>query len=310
MSKIVGIVGGKGNTVPSPKKQDSVSKRWCFTHHITDIKSEDALIKKLVGVFKSLTSYFIFSIEIGSETKKRHIQGYVEWKTPRRLTACKVIIDNTTHWEKSKGNKDDNITYCSKEPIKGPFTYENSHRYTAEELGLITEDMLFDWQKDIINIVNKKPEKRKIYWFWSEKGEIGKTEFVKYLIYHYGAEFIQGKKADIMCAICGKDGKKEIKKTYILGFSRTVEDYISYDAIETIKDGLLFSSKYESGSMIIPVPHVFIFCNFPPNEETMSKDRWVIKQLDNAVKSTDENWIETIATRETKPVDKFSLLLN
>lgn len=289
MTEIVGIVGEKGNTVPSPKKQDSVSKRWCFTHHIIDIESEEALIKKLVGLFRDIAQYFIFSIEIGSETKKRHLQGYVEWKKPKRLSACKLTIDNTTHWEKSKGSREDNIQYCSKDPIKGPFTNENAHRYTALELGLITDDMLYGWQKKIVSIVEKAPEKRKIYWFWSKEGEIGKTEFIKYLVYHYKAEFIQGKKADIMCAICGKDGKKEIRKTYILGFSRTVEDYISYDAIETIKDGLLFSSKYESGSMLIPVPHVFIFCNFPPDTKTMSKDRWVIEQLDGLETESDED---------------------
>lgn len=274
--------GMKGNTKPSSQKQGSASKRWCFTHHIKDEKSEDELISKIVGTFKSITKYYIFSIEIGSKTQPRHIQGYIELEKDGRLTGVKKLIDNTTHWEKSEGNREHNNNYISKDPIKGPFVWDKSKapEFTAEELDLIKEEQLYDWQKDIIKTISGKSNDRIIHWFWSEKGEIGKTEFTKYLVYHYGAQFVQGKKSDIMCAVTGPDGKKKISNIYIFGFSRSVEDYVSYDAIETLKDGMIFSGKYESGSRLIPKPHILVFCNFEPDYEAMSKDRWKVTKLD------------------------------
>jgi len=286
MTKIVGIVGkGKGNTGDLPQKQASASKKYCFTHNFEieeNKKVEEDLINKLVGNLSKITNYYIFSLEIGTTNKRRHLQGYCEFKDPVRITGIKNVIENTTNWRKAKGSRQENNTYISKEPIKGPFIYDinTAPLYTAEELGLITTEMLYDWQLDIVDMIKKKPEKRKIYWYWSREGEIGKTEFIKYLMFHYEAKFCQGGKKDIMCNILGKDGKTKARPIYIFGYPRTCEDKISYDALESVKDGLLFSAKYESSDCIIPVPHILVFANFPPDEETMSKDRWIIKNLD------------------------------
>jgi len=296
MSDLVGIVGLKGNTKPStPKKQDSTAKRWCFTHNFEieeDEKKETATIDKIVGLFRRISTYYIFSIEKGEKNSRRHIQGYVELKEAMRLTGVKKLVDETTHWEKSKSGRTNNLVYISKDPIKGPFEWDSKtcKKYTAEELDLITDDMLFDWQKDIINnIISKKAEKRKIYWFWSKEGEVGKTEFIKYLMYHYNAKFCQGAKKDIMTNILGKDGQTPARQIYIFGYPRTNEDFVSYDALECVKDGLLFSSKYESSDAIIPIPHVLVFANFEPDRETMSKDRWIVKNIDKIPPVVEEN---------------------
>lgn len=271
---------GAGNTNTAPNKQPSPAIRWCFTHWSKDLKSEEDTIVKIVPLFKKICKYYNFSIEVG-ETNKRHLQGYLELKSKQRLSFLKKVIDETTHWEKARGTREENDIYVEKQPIKN-FKYDDEGRqYTAEELGLITEDMLFHWQKAIIEIISKLPEKRKIYWYWSKEGNVGKTEFIKYLMYHYKAKFLQGKKTDIMCNIMGKDGKRPITNLYIFGYPRTCEDYVSYDALESVKDGLLFSSKYESNDMIIPVPHILVFANFKPDMKKLSKDRWIIREIES-----------------------------
>lgn len=272
-------------TLVSSTNVKSQAIKWCFTHHNCPIESEDDLIyKKLIPLFNKIAKFYIFSVEIGSLTKKRHIQGYIEFKCKKRLSECKKIIDDTTHWEKSKGSKDQNIIYVSKDPIKGPFSFDDGKKlkYSAEELDLITEEMLYDWQKGIIEMIGKKAAKRVIYWYWSKEGSIGKTEFVKYLMFHYKAKFCQGAKKDIMCSILGKDGTNDARPIYIFGYPRTVEDKVSYDGLESVKDGLLFSSKYESGDALIPIPHVLVFANFPPKRAALSADRWVVECLDYA----------------------------
>ena len=56
---------------------------------------------------------------------------------------------------------------------------------------------------------------------------------------------------------------------------------MSYSAIESLKDGLLFSGKYEGGVKLFPPPHVVIFANFLPDMTKLSIDRWDIHTLLN-----------------------------
>jgi hypothetical protein len=49
--------------------------------------------------------------------------------------------------------------------------------------------------------------------------------------------------------------------------------------MENVKDGLFFSTKYESGMVRYNPPHVIVFANVPPDVTKMSADRWVIKEI-------------------------------
>jgi len=48
-----------------------------------------------------------------------------------------------------------------------------------------------------------------------------------------------------------------------------------------LKDGVVFSGKYEGGARLFPPPHVIIFANFLPDFTKLSADRWVIRTLLN-----------------------------
>ena len=55
---------------------------------------------------------------------------------------------------------------------------------------------------------------------------------------------------------------------------------ISYSALESIKNGLIVNTKYETGSKLFNSPHIIVFSNMQPDVTAMSGDRWVIKCLD------------------------------
>jgi len=65
----------------------------------------------------------------------------------------------------------------------------------------------------------------------------------------------------------------------VFDFTRSVEGFVSYSTIEELKDGVLYSNKYESGMKLIRIPHMFIFSNFSPDEERFSEDRLEIITL-------------------------------
>ena len=54
---------------------------------------------------------------------------------------------------------------------------------------------------------------------------------------------------------------------------------MSYDAIESIKSGIIFNSKYETGQKMINPPHIIVFSNFLPDVSKLSEDRWNIKLI-------------------------------
>lgn len=275
--------GEKGNTEPSPKKQVSASKKYCFTHNfeiIENKKVEEALINKLVGTLKLISNFYIFSLEIGTENKRRHLQGYIEFKDPVRITGIKNVVENTTNWRKADGSRQQNITYISKDPIKGPYTYDvkNVPKYTAEQLRIQPADKLYKWQVKALEMARGDIDDRCIFWFWSAKPKVGKTQTLKHLMYYDNFDFVDGDKSNIMCAIVGDDGLKPLKRGYVFNFSNDKDlSKVSYTAMENMKDGLIFSGKYKSGGMLIPPLQVIVMANGPP--VCKESDRWKVFEI-------------------------------
>lgn len=56
--------------------------------------------------------YIVFQHEIG-ENGTKHLQGYLEFDSSRRLSACKKI-NARAHWERRFGSQEDAIKYCKK----------------------------------------------------------------------------------------------------------------------------------------------------------------------------------------------------
>ena len=50
--------------------------------------------------------------------------------------------------------------------------------------------------------------------------------------------------------------------------------------MEEIKDGLIYSGKYEGGFANIEHPHVIVVSNFAPELSKLSEDRWNILKID------------------------------
>lgn len=59
-------------------------------------------------------TYCIYGFETGTETGTKHLQGYIEFKNPIRITTLKNR-NNRIHWEVRKGTQEQAITYCKKE---------------------------------------------------------------------------------------------------------------------------------------------------------------------------------------------------
>lgn len=129
------------------------------------------------------------------------------------------------------------------------------------------------FQKMCMDILNGPVCNRSVYWFWDHQGNTGKTWFSKYLVaMHDAIRLENGKSADLKYAYTGQ-------RIVIFDFSRSTMDRINYEAIEAIKNGLVFSGKYESTAKIHSIPHVLCFANCEPELQKLSMDRWKVHSI-------------------------------
>jgi len=116
-------------------------------------------------------------------------------------------------------------------------------------------------------------------------GGVGKSQFAKYCVATQNCLFFEeGKKSDIMHLIF--EAPEDRLECMIVDVPRDNGNNISYKAIESIKNGMIYSPKYEGGYKLFNSPHIFIFANVAPQMERLSNDRWVIKNIDEVGDST------------------------
>lgn len=94
----------------------SQGKNWCFTDQIPkgELPSKPAIAAE--GV-----KYLIAQKEVAPTTGQLHWQGFVSFKTNKRLKAVKKMLPRA-HWELAKGSASQNKVYCTKEASRAPGT--------------------------------------------------------------------------------------------------------------------------------------------------------------------------------------------
>ena len=251
-----------GNTKQS---RISASKYWCFTYNNYEVDS----LSKMVTKFKSLNIEYMIGKEIG-ESGTPHLQGYIECPKVARWT--EFGFPKEIHWEKRKGNKLQNLKYCSKD---GDFV-------TSFFFAEIKLPKLRGWQLIVKDWSESEPDDRTIYWIWSSSGKRGKSTMCKFLAMQ-GAIITGGKATDMKFQISRYEQENGYgPKNIIFDVPRSNFQYLSYGGIEEIKNGVFSSPKYESCMCIINNPNVFVFCNFPPDldNKDMSSDRFKVLNVD------------------------------
>ena len=263
-------------------------------------------IIKLAFEGKEWFSHGVFQQERG-ENGTPHIQGVFFLKDKRRPTAfkfgklkpiflkededddkcCIINVEELSKkegyvgvpwWKPVRSSAKRVIEYCTKEDTRDGETTRIGK--WPRVLDLVTPDRPF--QIYIINeIINKRADNRLIYWFYSENGEMGKSQFCKWICEKYDHIFIdEGKKADLMCCVMADPELLKVDNLVVLiDVPRQNGNKVSYKSLESIKNGLIFSPKYESRSARFNSPHIIVFANEPPDIDTMSIDRWRIYEI-------------------------------
>jgi hypothetical protein len=267
IEQIEHLQSAEGNTGSSARsRQQPQYVYWCFTLNNYIVEQ----IEHLEQVLKHEAKWYVFQEEVGEEGTP-HLQGTVCLKLRQRLTQLKQI-DPKIHWEPTKSVKA-SLVYCTKAETATGRVYHYG-------IGLPeTVDVIepYGWALDVMKIISAKPDDRTIHWYWEPTGRFGKTSLAKYLVVKHNALMLTGKSSDMYHMISKYPNKR---KLFVIDCPRSMQDYMNYGAIEQIKNGLIFSGKYDGCQLVFNAPHVIVFANEPPNLIKMSGDRWRITRID------------------------------
>lgn len=265
--------GNTKSSSPVKKKQISPAKRWGFV--LNNYTDDD--ISSIVPRLEEICKFGCFSKEVG-ETGTPHLQGYVEF-----LQKCRPIghskLTTRIHWgdengKPSKGSREANVDYCTK---WGKQELDWKHGF-PRQIKLI--DPVYEWEQEILKIITTEPDDRTLHWYYGD-GNIGKTSFCKYLVVKHNAIIVGGKAADMKNAIATYVNENgDYPELLIMNIPKSYDiQFCSYEGIESCKDMLFYSGKYEGKMVAGPCPHMLVFANETPDTTKMMADRWKIKHI-------------------------------
>lgn len=269
--KLESLEVSDGNTKSETKnnKKRQQCKSFCFT--INNYEFEE--VKKIRKYFKKNNLKYIFQEEKG-ENGTKHLQGVVTTGDNRKLD-FNVIHKNlfNAHLEPTRSLKA-SIKYCCKLDSRIGKVYTNMKvDIPIKLIDPLEGKKYYYWQQFLINIIMWQPDDRQIFWIYDYEGNSGKTSFCKHLCMNFSATYVGGRAADAIFALSQSSYCPLI---FLFNVTRSEYNSVSYKAIESIKDGICFSTKYESKQMIFNIPHVFVFCNYEPDYNQLSADRWQV----------------------------------
>jgi len=260
-----GEIGNTDNLPPSNSRKPTMKyiwaatiNNWCSSEYEQALASANSLCKK-----------FVIGKEVG-ESGTPHLQCYFNLINKARLTELKKIPGWTRASFSECRNQKALEEYCQKD---GDFVSKG----LPKKIKIISE--LRPWQKKIEDILLGPIDDRKVYWFYDYTGNIGKSALVKYLVVKYKALFCDGgKKSDIINLVFNND--MDSCNCVIWDIPRASKGSVSYATLESVKNGMICNTKYETGVKLFNSPHIFVFANFRPERmEDLSEDRWEIIDL-------------------------------
>jgi len=155
--------------------------------------------------------------------------------------------------------------------------------------------VLRPWQQDVVDMLDLPADDRHVLWIFERIGNVGKSTLGKYLEATRDAWWTTlGKKADMAYAY-------DRQRIVVFDVARTNESALDnlYSIAESLKNGSIFSSKYESIAKVFDPPHVVVFSNEPPNRSKMSKDRFVVFEVVNdTLVSSEEDTFDVVSYHE------------
>lgn len=293
---------------PIPSSPMSRARHWCFT--LNNYTTEDL---ERICALEGQVDYLIFGKEVG-ESGTPHLQGFVSFSSRVRITHCQQTIGRA-YFAVARHVKQ-SIEYCKKDgdvtqfgvPPKSPGRrndledFKNAvmagvfdmkvlrlefseviAKYPKFVVDFVQDYMprkevqafpLRPWQARLYSDLLLPPDDRQIIFVVDPVGNQGKSWFCHYYAsLHDNAQvLLPGKKADMTYVL------DPLVRVLFCDAPRSKQgDVLQYDFFEEVKNGYIFSPKYESRVKSMKKCHVVVMMNEMPDESKLSRDRYDIR---------------------------------
>lgn len=231
-----------------------------------------------------------FGFEVG-ESGTPHLQGYISLVKKQRKTGLLKEPGFARASFRAVRNEEALISYIQKDG--------NTWTHGFPKPVKIIEE-LRPWQKDAEALLTSDDdEDRLIHWWWEPDGNVGKSQFAKYMIVKHKSLYCSsGKYADLCNLVFNTD--MDSCSSVIFDIPRNQGGKVSYDALEAIKNGLICNTKYETGTKIFNSPKIIVFANaLPDKPDGLSQDKWRILNIR-------ETYYGSSSSNKADDVDEFS----
>lgn len=282
--------GEEGNTLqllPTLKKENEdkpkqipARRNHFFTFFYDKTIANKEYFRSIMLDLKVFAQKGQMQTEICPTTGRPHLQGMIWCKDKVRDTAFKKLRGANFRNLKDILNE---AEYCIKsETHDGLFRCSwgfPQERYVQHIANL------YDWEIEILALLETEPVDRIIHWYWESDGCKGKTTFQKYIFTHFdGVCIIDGKGADMKNAIVTHHAKtKELPTIILIDIPKNDSINLCYTGLEQVKNMFFHSGKYEGGQVCGRCPHVLIFSNEEVNYSAMTNNRFVCKNLKDCI---------------------------
>lgn len=294
-----------------------LAKNWCFTINNYTQADLDRLSTPIDGVLYLVygkevgaqgTPHLQGTVCFRSRKRMCMVQdviGQAHFTTTRYLhqsiAYCKkdgdfielgdvTLVQEQKSKEQGKRNDIEDFKNAVKEGVTDMATLREDHSEVCARHPRFVEDYIRDnkekftvdlhplrrWQGELYDKLKLPPDKRKIFFVVDRVGNQGKSWFSRYYCdLHEDAQILApGKKADMAYMV------RENVRVFFLDCPRSKQgEFIQYDFLEELKNGYVFSSKYESRCKKFPTPHIVVCMNEHPCMEKLSADRYCIISL-------------------------------
>jgi len=292
---------------------------WCFTlNNYTEVD-----VQRLLSLETSeLVSYCIFGRETG-ESGTPHLQGFISFVTRKTLAAAVALcgqahftvtrqVQNSITYCKKEGNwtefgippsstsqgKRTDIDAFKDDVVQGNLdlksirtlhseVYARYPRFCIEFVldhqpkPSVPNHPLRQWQQTLYQDLCLPPDPRKVVFLVDIVGNSGKTWFSHYFTNNDvrpSQVLLPGKKADMAYAL------DSTTRVLFIDAPRSKQgEYLQYDFLEEVKNGYVFSSKYESRLKRLEPCHVVVSMNEEPDLTKLSFDRYDIRRLTDII---------------------------
>lgn len=197
------------------------------------------------------------------------------------LLAARDYINSGSHydtWFLQFAEKDDRIIPQENNVKRAIKAVQKAKAQQLLQKKVLKTTQKHKWQTKMDQILASRANDRTIIVILDHEGGSGKSTYArsKYFENDEKTAVIQnGRTQDIAHAI-SKTNNNTLENIFI-DLMRLNMEHVNYNLIERLKNGIVFSSKYDSTTVrLAAIPHVVIFTNVMIDIEKMSKDRWLV----------------------------------